>query len=278
MTAGRTLRRGAVAACAAGVLLASCATQATDTAEVTPAPSTAGTHQPVVAGTPTGAPRVGPVQSIVSPPTPVTTAPPTATASGGSVGSGGGEANGFGWSSSTASAADLGSSWREGCPVAPESLKVVSLTHYDLGGSVRTGTLVIHRDIEEPTRAAFSALFAQRFPIASITPVTEFGSDDDASMAANNTSGFNCRYAVTSSATKSWSNHAYGRAIDVNPRTNPYVLDGEVLPPNGAEFADRDEQHPGGLYRGGAALEAFTGNGFEWGGAWRDPDYQHLER
>ncbi len=275
MRARQTVRRGAVAACAAAVLLASCANQDADTAEVTPAPSTAGRQQPVVAGTPTGAPRGGPVQSIISPPPATTSAPPVMRATGSG---GGGDASGFAWSSSTATAADLGSSWREGCPVGPSSLVVVSLTHHDLGGSVRPGTLVIHRDIETATRAAFAALFAQRFPIASITPVSEFGSDDDTSMAANNTSAFNCRYAVTGSATKSWSNHAYGRAIDVNPRTNPYVLDGEVLPPDGAAFVDRDEQHPGGLYGGGAALEAFTGNGFEWGGAWRNPDYQHLER
>jgi hypothetical protein len=143
---------------------------------------------------------------------------------------------------------------------------------------VRTGTLVIHRDIEPATRETFAELFRLRFPIESMRPVSEFGSDDDASMAANNTSAFNCRYAVTNPPSTTWSNHAYGRAIDVNPRTNPYVLDGTVLPPNGAPYADRDTQHAGGLYRGGAALSAFLRNGFDWGGAWSDPDYQHLER
>lgn len=277
MTGSRRLPHAVLACAVSAGLLAACSTPATDPAELTAAPTSAaptadGTQQPVVAGTSTTTPRSGPVQSILSPPPPVTASAPT----GGS--SAPADASGFGWSARTATAADLGSSWREGCPVGPSSLRVVSVTHYDTAGEVRTGTLVIHRDIESATRAAFSALFAQRFPIASITPVTAYASDDDASMAANNTSAFNCRFAVTNSATKSWSNHAYGRAIDVNPLINPYVLDGEVLPPEGAEYADRGTQHPGGLYRGGAALTAFTGNGFEWGGLWRNPDYQHLER
>lgn len=265
-----------VASVVAAGLLAGCSS-APESPELTAASTSASTSastqlpEPVVAGSATTAAGAGPVQSIVSPPAPSTSA-------GSAAAPGPADASGFAWTSSTASAADLGSSWREGCPVGPSSLRMVSLSYYDMGGSVRTGTLVIHRDVESATRTAFSALFAQRFPVSSITPITEYDSDDDASMAANNTSAFNCRYAVTSSARKSWSNHAYGRAIDVNPRTNPYVLDGEVLPPNGVEYADRGEQHPGGLYRGGAALDAFTSNGFEWGGAWSNPDYQHLER
>ena len=85
-------------------------------------------------------------------------------------------------------------------------------------------------------------------------------------MAADNTSGYNCRYAVADGAPQ-WSNHAYGRAIDVNPVENPYVFDGEALPPNGAVFVDRTER-PGMLVEGGAALQAFLDAGFFWGGVW----------
>ena len=272
MTRTRRSLTAFVAALACAWALAACSATGQDAAELTAAPtgSGTGTTPPVVAQTRTAGAPVGPVQSIVSPP------PPTTAASGGS--GGGAEPAGFAWSSRTPSAGDLGSSWRDGCPVGPSSLRWVSLTYYDMGGSVRTGTLIIHRDIESVTRRAFATLFGLRFPIESIRPVSEFDSDDDASMAVNNTSAFNCRYAVTNPPSTTWSNHAYGKAIDLNPRTNPYVLDGEVLPPNGAEYADRSTQHPGGLYRGGAALKAFTSNGFEWGGTWSDPDYQHLER
>ena len=265
----------AVAAMACAAALAACSAGGQDAAELTAAPTGSGTatKAPVAAETRTVDAPVGPVQSIVSPQPPA-----TSTASGSSGSGGAAEPAGFAWSSRTPSGGDLGSSWRDGCPVGPSSLRWVSLTYYDMGGSVRTGTLIIHRDIESAARRAFSTLFGLRFPIESIRPVSEFDSDDDASMAVNNTSAFNCRYAVTNPPSTSWSNHAYGKAIDLNPRTNPYVLDGEVLPPNGAQYADRSQQHPGGLYTGGAALKAFTSNGFEWGGVWSDPDYQHLER
>ena len=59
---------------------------------------------------------------------------------------------------------------------------------------------------------------AARFPIRSLRTVDEFGGSDDDSMAADNTSAFNCRDAVGGSG---WSQHAYGKAIDVNPRENP---------------------------------------------------------
>ena len=39
-------------------------------------------------------------------------------------------------------------------------------------------------------------------------------------MRHDNTSAFNCRYVA---GTTTWSQHAYGRAIDLNPVENPYV-------------------------------------------------------
>jgi hypothetical protein len=45
------------------------------------------------------------------------------------------------------------------------------------------------------------------------------GASDMRSMKADNTSAFNCRYRNGVCCT--WSQHAYGRAIDVNPVENP---------------------------------------------------------
>jgi hypothetical protein len=184
----------------------------------------------------------------------------------------------FVWRVARVTAADLPHSWREGCPVGPGDLRAVTVSHHTFDGRVATGVLVLHADIVEPARRAFAALFAQGFPIRSIRPVDEFGGSDDASMAADNTSAFNCRAAVNDSATTSWSKHAYGRAIDVNPVENPYLLNGEALPPNGAQYADRSRRAPGMLVPGEPALQAFRDAGFTWGGVWSDPDYQHLER
>ena len=73
----------------------------------------------------------------------------------------------------------------------------------------------------------FATMFAQQFPIARMVRVEHYGGDDDASMAADNTSAFNCREITGGGA---FSNHSWGMAIDVNPLENPYVKGDVVLP------------------------------------------------
>jgi len=228
----------------------------------------------------------GPVAPASPPPTPggpavaapaQVTAPPDAGVAGVPALTASPPEQRFGWQVAAVTAADLPHSWRPGCPVGPEDLRAVTLTHHGFDGQVHEGVLVVHEDVVEPARQAFAALFEQGFPVRSVVPVDAFGGDDDASMAANNTSGFNCRPVVAAGG-GGWSQHAYGRAIDVNPVENPYVLAGEVLPPEGAPFTDRSVQRPGMLTAGSAALRAFTSAGFTWGGQWRNPDYQHLQR
>ena len=70
--------------------------------------------------------------------------------------------------------------------------------------------------------AVFGRLYDERFPIRRMQPVDVYGGSDPASMAADNTSAFNCRNAVASGPPR-WSAHAYGEAIDVNTIENPYV-------------------------------------------------------
>jgi hypothetical protein len=95
-------------------------------------------------------------------------------------------------------------------------------------------------------------------------------------MAADNTSGFNCRYAVTTGP-KQWSVHAYGEAIDVNPLENPYELAGRAYPPAGRPYLDRADVRPGMAFEGGQLVAAFASVGWEWGGRWAgSPDYQHF--
>lgn len=174
------------------------------------------------------------------------------------------------------SAADLGASWREGCPVGPDQLRRVTVAYWDFDGGVQTGALVVHADAADAVQAVFRRLFDARFPIRRIEPVDRYDASDDASMAADNTSAFNCRAAVTTGPTQ-WSVHAFGRAIDVNPVENPYVLGGDVLPPAGAAFTDRTTVRPGMAVAGGPLVEAFAASGWQWGGRWGgSPDYQHF--
>jgi hypothetical protein len=172
-----------------------------------------------------------------------------------------------------ATAARMSASWRPGCPVPLRDLRLLTITHWGFDGQPRHGELVVHATSAERIRRVFAELFAARFPIEQVRLVDEFGGDDDRSMAANNTSAFNCRRAFGST---NWSQHAYGRAIDINPLQNPYVTGGGVYPPGGREFVRRDGSVPGLITARGPVVGAFAGIGWGWGGAWSNPDYQHF--
>jgi hypothetical protein len=102
------------------------------------------------------------------------------------------------------------------------------------------------------------------------------GANDYAAMEADNTSAFNCRYAVATGP-KRWSAHAYGEAIDVNDVENPYVLGATVLPPAGKRYLDRARYRPGMAVPAGALVRAFASVGWLWGGRWTgSPDWQHF--
>ena len=149
------------------------------------------------------------------------------------------------------------------------------MTYRGFDGGSHTGSLVVASSVTDLMVVVFRTLYNQRFPIRRMEPVDAFGGDDDASMAADNTSGFNCRPAVSAGPAQ-LSNHAYGLAVDVNPRENPYIFGGQVLPPEGSEYVDRSAYRPGMAVAGGVLPGAFAAVGWEWGGTWSNPDYQHF--
>ncbi len=167
----------------------------------------------------------------------------------------------------------MATSWREGCPVPLADLRYLTLTYRDFDGGVTTGELVVHADVADGVVEVFRALFEAGYPVRSMRLVDDFGGSDDASMAQDNTSAFNCRPISRGTG---WSEHAYGRAIDLNPRENPYVRGTLVLPPEGAEFAARPEA-PGVVHADDTVVRAFAAQGWQWGGYWTSPtDYQHF--
>lgn len=169
-----------------------------------------------------------------------------------------------------------GVTWHPGCPVDLDDLVHVGLRHHTFDGDVADGVLVVHTDHAEAVVRAFEAAFDAGFPIQRMEPAHVFGGSDDASMAANNTSAFNCR-AVTGGSR--YSEHSYGHAIDVNPVQNPYISSSgrTVLPPSARAYLDRDDGRPGMLLADSALVQSLVGDGWGWGGAWtRTVDHQHL--
>ena len=171
--------------------------------------------------------------------------------------------------------ADIRFSYRAGCPVPPSELRLVRVAHWRFDGRRHVGALVVNRHVTDDVVRVFRRLYAARFPIRRMVPISAYRGSDDASMAADNTSAFNCRLTVGGG--RAWSMHAYGLAVDVNPVENPYLLGGRVLPPAGRRYLDRTRARAGMALAGRVLVRAFEAEGWGWGGRWaRSPDYQHF--
>lgn len=167
-----------------------------------------------------------------------------------------------------------GVSWRPGCPVPLRDLRVLSFSHWGFERTVRKGRLIVHEDVARPLLGVFRELYAERFLIRKIVPVDMYGASDFRSIEADNTSAFNCRFVE---GTGRWSEHAYGRAIDVNPIENPYVSGGRTSHPASVPYLDRGRRRPGMAHEGEALVRAFDAIGWGWGGRWTSvKDYQHF--
>ncbi|WP_322919979.1 CapA family protein [Nocardioides renjunii] len=166
-----------------------------------------------------------------------------------------------------------------GCPVPLRDLRYLRMTHRDFDGRARTGEMVVHRRFARGVTGVFRDLYDAGWPIARMRLVDDYGGDDDRSMAANNSSGFNCRRVA---GQQSWSDHAYGAAIDLNPVQNPYVRPGSIAPPAGRRYAAIDRGSsapvpPGVIRVEDLPVEAFARLGWGWGGYWvSSKDWQHV--
>ena len=166
------------------------------------------------------------------------------------------------------------SSWHRGCPVPLRDLRLITLSYWGFDGTTHEGELVAHRDAADDLVRVFHRLYDVRYPIRRMRRIDFYGASDDRSLVADNTSAFNCR---TVAGTTHWSEHAYGRAIDINPVENPYIVGSHVSPPAGRAFVDRRRSARGMIHDGDAVVRAFASVGWGWGGHWRSPvDYQHF--
>ena len=168
-----------------------------------------------------------------------------------------------------------GLSWRPGCPVGLGDLRLVRARHWGFDGRVHTGRLVVHRDVAGAVLRVLRRLYAARFPIRRMVPVDAYGASDFRSIEADNTSAFNCRFV---DGTTRWSEHSYGRAIDLNPIENPYVTSSGTTSHRASRpYLRRAPYRPGMAVEGGVVVRAFDAAGWGWGGRWSGArDYQHF--
>ena len=167
-----------------------------------------------------------------------------------------------------------GASWHEGCPVDLGDLRLVRVTYMGFDREAHRGRLVVHRRWADEMVEVFRRLYSRGFPLRRVRLVDVYGADDRKSMRHDNTSAFNCRYVA---GTTTWSQHAFGRAIDINPIENPYVDCSYVSPRSGRLHADRSPIRRGMIAERDVVWRAFGSIGWEWGGTWSSAqDYQHF--
>jgi len=161
----------------------------------------------------------------------------------------------------------VGRSWRDDprCPRF-DALAYLEVDHVTMDGGTTRGEVVVAAALAPRAVALFRRLYQLGFPIRQLRLVDAYEASDDASMAADNSSAFNFRVVA---GTDQLSQHALGRAIDLNPVENPWRKPDRIVPPNGATFADRSHVRPGMIVRPGPVVAAFDELGWEWGGDWR---------
>ena len=166
------------------------------------------------------------------------------------------------------------SSWHPQCPVALEELAYVTVTFWGFDERPHTGDLLVNAAVADDVVEVFRRLHAARFPLEQVRVIRADEVDAPPTGDGNVTTAFVCR--PTTGAT-SWSQHASGLAIDVNPFHNPYVRGDVVLPELASAYRDRDDHRPGMIQPGDAVTRAFAEIGWGWGGDWTSlRDWMHF--
>jgi D-alanyl-D-alanine carboxypeptidase len=169
--------------------------------------------------------------------------------------------------------------WRSGCPVRLTELRVLVVEHWGFDKRVHVGEVVVHKDVAAPLARVFRRLYELRFPIRHMRFSDAYGPRRSRPADGDISGSFECRKAAPSpcgTGTGNWSNHAYGKAVDLNPVENPYVGCGATRNSRSRPYLDRSRSRPGMVTP--AVVNAFRSIGWGWGGSWagNTKDYMHF--
>jgi len=166
------------------------------------------------------------------------------------------------------------STWTRGCPVGRDRLAWVRLTFWGFDARRHTGELLVNAAVASDLDLVFRRLWEAKFPLEQVLIVRSIDEEAPPTGDGNGTGSFVCR-AVTGGT--SFSQHAYGLAVDVNTFQNPYQNDDVVLPELASAYLERRRVRPGMITADGPVVAAFREIGWGWGGDWTTlKDYQHF--
>ena len=170
--------------------------------------------------------------------------------------------------------------WHPTCPVPLSGLRVLTVTYYGFDRRAHRGQLVVNGRWAPGLARVFRQLYAMRFPIRHMT-LSIYGRPGGWPADNDLTGSFECRQAVPSpctggQGTGTFSMHAYGEAVDLNPTENPYVGCGMTRDKTAISYLKRSRHRPGMVTP--AVRRAFASIGWGWGGSWigSTKDYMHF--
>jgi hypothetical protein len=174
-----------------------------------------------------------------------------------------------------------GGYWHKGCPVALSDLRLLTVSFRGFDRRTHTGELVVNTKAAQPLSRAFRKLYHLHFRIRHMSFDEVYGPSANRPRDGDLSGSFECRQAVPSPCTGgrgtgSWSMHAYGLAVDLNPVENPYVGCGQTRDPSSRPYFDRSRHRKGMVTP--RVVEAFRSVGWGWGGSWagNTKDYMHF--
>ena len=169
--------------------------------------------------------------------------------------------------------------WHKGCPVWLSELRVLSYRYYGFDKQTHIGQIVVNSTVAHSLAEVFGKLYRMRFPIRDGAFASTYGPHPDKS--GDVTASFECRDAAaspcsSSATTHHWSMHAFGEAVDLDPRENPYVGCGMTRDKTALSYLKRSDHRPGMVTP--AVRRAFASVGWGWGGSWAGStkDYMHF--
>ena len=144
---------------------------------------------------------------------------------------------------------------------APQSiidqLELFEVVYLSTDGKIHRGQILSNKKIAENIRTIFRFMLEKEFVIEKAIPIVRYSWSDSLSMDDNNSYSF-CYRDIT------YSKHATGMAIDINPRFNPLRWKTENRP-NQPKGAVLDTTVNGTLYPGHPVVDEFRRLGFRWG-------------
>jgi hypothetical protein len=167
------------------------------------------------------------------------------------------------------------SSWSPKCPVKASELSYVVMPFWGFDNKPHTGEMIINAAWAVKATSVFKYMYEHRFPIEEMRVTTKEQVSGEHFGDQNVTISFECRH--TTGGYSTWSEHASGLAIDINPFQNPWYRGGNVYPELASAYTSRAWIRPGMIESQRQIIKEFAKIGWSWGGNWGSfDDWMHF--